>query len=94
MADRYDVAMLMLHSGTPRDQEARRQLADALPSGSEVAEPDELGVFEVRVDADDPSVLVVDHHALAILDTTSTSTATPGTDAGWRSPRRLGHRDP
>jgi hypothetical protein len=53
MADRHVVAMLMLHSGTPRDQEARRQLADALPPGSEVAEPDEVGVFEVRVDADD-----------------------------------------
>ena len=46
MADRYVVAMLMLHVGTPRDQEARRQLADALPPGSEVAEPDEVGVLE------------------------------------------------
>jgi hypothetical protein len=53
MADRYVVAMLMLHVGTPRDQEARVQLADALPPGSEVAEPDEVGVFEVHVDADD-----------------------------------------
>ena len=53
MADRYVVAMLMLHFGTPRDREARRQLADALPPGSEVAEPDEVGVFEVQVDAGD-----------------------------------------
>jgi hypothetical protein len=53
MADRHAVAMLMLHAGTPRDQEARGQLADALPSGSEVSEPDQVGVFEVRVDADD-----------------------------------------
>jgi hypothetical protein len=53
MADRQVVAMLMLHLGTPRDQEARRQLAAALPAGSEVTEPDEAGVFEVRVDADD-----------------------------------------
>jgi hypothetical protein len=53
MADRYAVAMLMLHFGTPRDQEARRQLADALPPESEVGEPDEVGVFEVHVDADD-----------------------------------------
>ena len=52
MAGRYVVAMLMLHVGTPRDQEARRQLADALPAGSEVAEPDEVGVFEVHVDAE------------------------------------------
>jgi hypothetical protein len=48
----------------------------------------------VRVDADDPSVLVVDHHALAIPDTTSTSSAMPGKDAGRRRPRRLGHRGP
>ncbi len=53
MADRYVVTMLMLHLGTPRDQEARRQLADALPPGSEVAEPDEVGVFDVHVEADD-----------------------------------------
>ena len=53
MADRYVVALLMLHFGTPRDQEARGQLAAALPAGSEVADPDEVGVFEVNVDADD-----------------------------------------
>jgi hypothetical protein len=53
MADRHVVGMLLLHFGTPRDQEARRQLADALPPGSEVTEPDEAGVFEVRVAADD-----------------------------------------
>ncbi|MEA2227024.1 MAG: hypothetical protein QOF04_654 [Solirubrobacteraceae bacterium] len=46
------VAMLMLHLGTPRDREAREQLAAALPD-AEVGEPDEIGVFEVRVDADD-----------------------------------------
>ena len=42
--------MLMLHVGTPRDQEAREQLAEALP-GAEVGEPDDLGVFEVRIEA-------------------------------------------
>jgi hypothetical protein len=46
------VAMLMLHLGTPRDREAREQLAAAL-SDAEVGEPDELGVFEVEVDAED-----------------------------------------
>lgn len=45
--------MLMLHTGTPRDEEAHAQLREALPPGAEVTEPDELGVFEVRVDADD-----------------------------------------
>lgn len=52
MADRQTVTMLMLHSGTPRDQEARQQLAAALPN-DEVREPDEVGVFEVVVEADD-----------------------------------------
>jgi hypothetical protein len=44
--------MLMAHFGTPRDQEARQELAEALPGGY-VGEPDELGVFEVELDADD-----------------------------------------
>ena len=52
MADRYVVAMLMLHFGTPRDQEARQELGAALP-GAKVTKPDELGVFEVHVDAED-----------------------------------------
>ena len=52
MADRQVVAMLMLHYGTPRDQEARAQLAAALPE-AEVGEPDEVGVFEVALDAED-----------------------------------------
>jgi hypothetical protein len=52
MAQRHTVAMLMLHFGTPRDREAREQLAEALGAG-EVGEPDEIGVFEVTVEADD-----------------------------------------
>jgi hypothetical protein len=51
MPGRHAVAMLMLHFGTPRDQKAREQLAEALP-GAEVDEPDDLGVFEVRIEAD------------------------------------------
>jgi hypothetical protein len=53
MADRFTVGMLLLHPGTPRDEEAREQLADALPDVAEVGEPDEIGVFEVAVDAED-----------------------------------------
>ena len=45
--------MLLLHHGTPRDQEAREQLAAALGNGARVGEPDEVGVFEVEVDEDD-----------------------------------------
>ena len=43
----------MLHFGTPRDRQAREQLAAVLPEGSEVGEPDEIGVFEVAVEAED-----------------------------------------
>jgi hypothetical protein len=48
----YHVGMLMLHYGTPRDQEARRQLQEALPDGV-AGPPDAIGVFEVVVDAQD-----------------------------------------
>ena len=44
--------MLLLHPGTPRDEQAREQLADVLP-GAEVGPADELGVFEIAVEADD-----------------------------------------
>ena len=53
MADRYPVGMLLLHPSTPRDDEAREQLADALPEDADVREPDEVGVFEIEVEADD-----------------------------------------
>jgi hypothetical protein len=53
MADRYLVGMLLLHPGTERNEEAREQLADALPEDAEVSEPDEVGVFEVSLEADD-----------------------------------------
>ena len=44
--------MLLLHPGTPRDEQAREQLAAALPD-AELGAADELGVFEVALDADD-----------------------------------------
>jgi hypothetical protein len=52
MAQRQAVGMLMLHDGTPRDLEARTALAEVLPD-AEVGEPDELGVFEIALEADD-----------------------------------------
>jgi hypothetical protein len=52
MPERQTVAMFLLHSGTPRDQEAREQLAQALPD-AEVGPPDDLGVFEVTLEAED-----------------------------------------
>lgn len=53
MADRHTVAMLMLHYGTPRDQQAREELADALPDDAVVTEPDDIGVFEITLEAED-----------------------------------------
>jgi hypothetical protein len=52
MAQAQTIPMLMLHYGTPRDLEARVQLADALPE-AQVSEPDDAGEFEIRLDADD-----------------------------------------
>jgi hypothetical protein len=48
----HKIAMLMAHYGTPRDQEARRQLAAALPK-AEFSDPDDVGVFEITLEADD-----------------------------------------
>ena len=49
---RYEIGMLLLHPGTPRDDEALTELAEALPE-ADVGEPDDVGAFEVAVDADD-----------------------------------------
>ena len=45
--------MFMLHEASERDQEAREQLAAVLPPGSEVTAADDLGMFEVSLDAAD-----------------------------------------
>ena len=42
----------MLHEGSPRDQEARERLGADLPD-AEIGEADELGVFEIVVEAED-----------------------------------------
>jgi hypothetical protein len=52
MARREVVTMLMLHDGTPRDRQAREELAAALP-GAEVGEPDDVGVFDIALEASD-----------------------------------------
>jgi DNA-directed RNA polymerase subunit RPC12/RpoP len=46
------VEMYTLHGGTPRDLEARGQLAAAL-GDAEVTEPDDVGVFEIHLEAED-----------------------------------------
>jgi hypothetical protein len=45
--------MLLMHGGTPKDLECRERLAEALPHDAVVGEPDDLGVFEIELDADD-----------------------------------------
>jgi hypothetical protein len=52
MPGRHSVAMLLLHPGTPRDEEARRDLAAALPD-AEIGPADDTGAFEITLDADD-----------------------------------------
>ena len=52
VADRYAVTMMLVHGGSPRDREARKELAAVLPD-AEVEEPDEIGIFDVVVEADD-----------------------------------------
>ena len=44
--------MLTLHSGSPRDLEAREQLAAALPH-AEISEPDDVGAFTIVLEAED-----------------------------------------
>jgi hypothetical protein len=53
MAERQVVTMFLQHFGTPRDQEAREQLAAALPDDAEVGEPDDVGIFDVTLEAED-----------------------------------------
>lgn len=53
MAEPHTVEMLLLHGGSPRDQEAREQLAAALGPDAKVGEPDETGTFDITVAAED-----------------------------------------
>jgi hypothetical protein len=43
--------MILLHLDSPRDEDAREQLAAVLPD-AEVGEADETGAFQIEVDAD------------------------------------------
>ena len=46
------VEMYLLHGGSPRDLQAREELAAAL-ADAELTEPDDVGVFEIHLEADD-----------------------------------------
>jgi hypothetical protein len=52
MAEPQVENMLLLHGSTPRDREARDELASVLPD-AEVGEPDDVGIFDIMVEADD-----------------------------------------
>src|SRR3978361_151380 len=49
----FDVGLITQHGKTPRDEEAREQLAAVLPDDAEVSETDADGAFAVTVEADD-----------------------------------------
>jgi hypothetical protein len=49
---RYTVEMLLMHGATPRDLEARADLAAALPD-AQIGEPDDVGAFDVEIEAGD-----------------------------------------
>jgi hypothetical protein len=53
MSERHRVGMLLMHGGTAKDLECRERLAEVLPDDAVVGEPDELGVFEIELDAGD-----------------------------------------
>jgi hypothetical protein len=53
MSERHRVGMLLMHGGTPKDLECRERLAEVLSDDAVVGEPDDLGVFEIELDADD-----------------------------------------
>jgi hypothetical protein len=50
---RFEIAMIQQHGQTPRDADAREQLAAALAGGAQVGRADEDGAFTVTVEADD-----------------------------------------
>jgi hypothetical protein len=65
----HKVGMLLQHGSTPRDLEARAQLAAALPNAT-VGEPDELGIFEIAVEvADQDAALTLVWDAVAASGT-------------------------
>lgn len=67
---RFTVPMLMLHNGGPRDREARDELREVL-SDAEFSEPDDVGAFDISLDADD-----LDQALLRVWD----AVAATGTD--------------
>ena len=84
---RYTIEMLLLHPGTSRDAEAREQLAADLPE-AEIGEPDELGVFDISLEAEDLDAaltLVWDAVAASATDDHLVFAEHPDLPEHWRS---------
>jgi hypothetical protein len=67
----FKVGLVAVHGNTPRDQEAREQLADVLPDAEVGPIEDESGTFEVEIEADtfeDAGQRVIDAIAAAGVD--------------------------
>ena len=84
----YEIHLLMLHGGTPVDQEARAKLASALGDGASVGEADELGVIAVTLEAahlDDALTTVWDGVAASGTDDHLVFLEHPELPQHWRS---------
>jgi hypothetical protein len=88
MRQRYEIGLLMLHGGTPVDQQARAKLAAALGDGAVVGPADELGVFTVALEAshlDDALTTVWDAVAASGTDDHLVFLEHPELPQHWRS---------
>jgi hypothetical protein len=82
----FRIGMLELHHRTPRDEQARRELAAALDAAS-VGDADEIGVFEITLDAADQEAAlqrVWDAVALAGVDDHIVFLEHPSLPEHWR----------
>ena len=52
MSEQHTVGLIAQHVDTPRDEQAREQLADALADAEVTPIDEETGAFEVRIEAE------------------------------------------
>jgi hypothetical protein len=88
MRQRHEIGLLMLHGGTPTDQQAREKLAAVLGADAVVSPADELGVFTVALEAshlDDALTSVWDAVAASGTDDHLVFLEHPELPQHWRS---------
>jgi len=88
MRQRYEIHLIMLHGGTPVDQQAREKLASALGEGATVGEADDVGTFAVTLEAshlDDALTTVWDAVAASGTDDHLVFLEHPELPEHWRS---------